>query len=341
MRGFFFEIGDSETSRLDATRVPGRIRIYRARALYGRTRRTFAGFRILNYLWSLSCLVYFGLRAKALDGVYVATSELPHVALAGWVVGKLRRVPIVFCNLNVRGVDLWFANRWLHRTVDAVLTISRALAEELKAEGISVPIFVGTVGVHDGSLPRADAPAYDAIFVGRHTAEKGVFDLMRAWTSVTRIRPGARLLMIGPVQSAIRARLESEIVRLGLKGLVEIRGSVDEAAKWTAYANAKVCLFPSYVEGFGIVPLEAHLAGLAVVAYDLPVYKETIESSPAATLVAVGDIDAFAEAACEAIRAYPDERATTARSWASAFSWDAAAALESRLLLQALRQGIL
>ena len=56
---------------------------------------------------------------------------------------------------------------------------------------------------------------------------------------------------------------------------VKVFGGVGDDVKFGLFANAKAVLAPSLFEGFGLVPLEALSAGAPVVAYDLPVLRET------------------------------------------------------------------
>lgn len=328
---------DSDTTDLRSERIGGTLRRYPARSLYASRSPWFALLRMLNYAWSCVALTALGLFRRDLAAVYVPTSELPHAALAGFVVGKLRRLPIVFANLNVQGTILWALNRELHKRVDAVIALSHALKDELRAEGISVPIHVGTVGVDDHSSTRNPQPLYDGIFVGRHTEEKGIFDLIDIWSRVNSARPGARMVTLGACTDAMRAELQRRLERLGLRDRVDIIGVVDERQKWSYYANSRVCVFPSRVEGWGIVPLEAYFAGIPVVAYDLGAYAETIRGSAGADLIAMGDIDAFSVAILRRLAGTGPDGAEL-KAYAAAFTWEKAARLERDIVAQYVRQ---
>ncbi len=192
------------------------------------------------------------------------------------------------------------------------------------------------VGVEDASVPRQQ-PEYDGIYVGRHTAEKGIFDILRVWAACCRHDPTLRLALVGPCTEDMRAQLRQKISELGLTENVTIFGTVDEALKWELYAKSRLCVFPSHVEGWGIVPIEAHLAGIPVVAYDLPAYEETIRYSAAASLVPVGDVEAMAGAILQRLSCPLTEGEVEAvRAWSHQFTWARAVEREVELILATL-----
>lgn len=308
---------------------------YPTRILTSNSPRLFGCMRALNWVWSALAMVALALRwRKNIDFVYASPSEILPVSLSALLVGKILCLPVILCNQNIRDTRLWPLNRLVHRSADAVVTVSEALADELRREKISAPIFVGTNGVDDFSLPMS-ALEYEAVFVGRHTAAKGIFDLLRAWRLVCNVLPKARLACAGSINPDMSKKLSQEVRLLNLVQNVVFLGSVDEEQKWRLYSCSHVCLFPSHVEGWGIVPIEAHLAGLPVIAFDLPAYAATIRNSPGARLVRDYDVESFARAAIELLSGPRSERPDL-RDWARGFTWRAAAEREEEILQMAL-----
>jgi glycosyltransferase involved in cell wall biosynthesis len=334
---FDFTVVASDSSpladRAERTRV---VRIPERR-VYSAAPRWFAALRAVNWAWHSAASIAVALwcaRRERYAFVFVPSAEIPCNTLAAVVIAAILRVPLVLSNLNVRGVFFWKQNRVLHRFARGIVTISRALASEIRREVPRARIFVFAVGADDGSLPRMPRPAYDAVFVGRHVPDKGTGDLLAIWQRCCARSPGLRLAMAGPCEAATAKRLRERAEHLGIGKAVTIFGTITERQKWELYANARVCAFPSYVEGWGIVPLEAQLAGLPVVAYRLPAYDENIAHSPATTLVQPGDLDAFSAALLRYLDAAPDP--VVAAQWAGAFSWPHAIASEERAILAAL-----
>jgi len=58
-----------------------------------------------------------------------------------------------------------------------------------------------------------------------------------------------------------RPRLEAKAERLGVQEQVTFRGAVSEAEKWQWLMKANCCVLAGFGEGFGIVCLEAAMAG--------------------------------------------------------------------------------
>jgi len=233
--------------------------------------------------------------------IYVPTSELLPCALAGVVLKSLTGSRLVMCNQNVDGV---FARRIvlaLHNRADAVTTVSRALAASLQVAGVSVPIAVTGAAVPEIAEPLTTEPVpvmrWDGIFIGRHTQEKGIFDVLEIWDRVVRVRPDATLVLVGvstpDVDRRIEARLSPTPV---LKKRVVRAGVVSDHEKFRHLRGSRVLLAPSHVEGWGFVPREALSVGVPVICYDLPAYEESLPRVPHVTTVAVGDIEAFAAA---------------------------------------------
>jgi glycosyltransferase involved in cell wall biosynthesis len=286
--------------------------------------------RAFNWVAHCIAMTWCGITDRErIDFVYAPYGEIISVALAAFLVSRFRRVPMIFCNLNVRGVPLWTFNRFLHKRADLIITLSDALMTELRDAGITAPVKIGLVGVEDESIPR-QAPLYDALYVGRHTPAKGIFDIVRVWARCVASQPTLQLALAGHCAEDVRNALTRMLNQLGIQDNVTLLGPVTEEQKWALYARSRVCVFPSHVEGWGIVPIEAHLAGIPVVAYDLDAYAATIRHSPSARLVPDGDVDAFALAVADVLgRPYDPE---PSRIWAQQFTWAQAVAREVELL---------
>jgi glycosyltransferase involved in cell wall biosynthesis len=82
--------------------------------------------------------------------------------------------------------------------------------------------------------------------------------------------------------------------RLGRRPGVRVMGHVSADALDALYSHAIALAMPSYLEGFGLPPLEALSRGTPPVVADLPVYRETL--GEAAVRVPPGDVEALAAA---------------------------------------------
>lgn len=117
---------------------------------------------------------------------------------------------------------------------------------------------------------------YEGVFVGRLVAQKGISDLIEIWQLVCQKEPKARLLIIG--DGPLRSILEKEIHKRGLDSNIILLGKKMGKEKDKFIQSARVFVYPSLYESFGIVILEALASGLPVVTYDLPIYKEIYQN---------------------------------------------------------------
>jgi glycosyltransferase involved in cell wall biosynthesis len=102
-----------------------------------------------------------------------------------------------------------------------------------------------------------------AVYVGRLLPEKGLSDLLMAWTSLSALTTRAirlRLVGAGPMQ----AQLKAMIHELGLTDVVEVINHVEDIS--SELAKADIFVLPSHAEGNSNAVLEAMRAGLPIVA---------------------------------------------------------------------------
>jgi glycosyltransferase involved in cell wall biosynthesis len=199
--------------------------------------------------------------------------------------------------------------RALARGAAAVTADSYAVAAELDAEW-GVRASVVSPGIT--TLPATPRPGRYLLFVGAQEPRKALGVLTAAHLSA-------------------RARgLDAELVIVG-DGVQR----VDDAELAALYAGALAVVTPSYLEGFGLPPLEAAAHGTPAVVSDLECFAETL--GDAALRVPVGDARALADALLriggdDALRA---RLGAAARERAAHYTWERAAAALHPLLVEA------
>ena len=104
------------------------------------------------------------------------------------------------------------------------------------------------------------------IAVGRLVPQKGHGHLIRAFRSVVRAVPDARLAIVG--EGPLRDHLAALIAACGLDDRVWLAGH--RANPYPLFARADVFAFPSLYEGLGNALLEAMALGLPSVVADCP-----------------------------------------------------------------------
>jgi glycosyltransferase involved in cell wall biosynthesis len=144
--------------------------------------------------------------------------------------------------------------------------------------------------VRAGLAPLAGLPAKSplAVCVGRLCRQKGQDVLLRAWHTVVRTVPDARLVLVGdgPDRDRLRAAAPASVV---------FAGAVADASPW--YQAADLVVLPSRWEGMALAPLEAMACGRPVVVTDVDGARESLPSAFAARcLVPPEDSEALAAA---------------------------------------------
>lgn len=104
------------------------------------------------------------------------------------------------------------------------------------------------------------------LYVGQLIPRKGIREVLDGLAALGRDSEW-ELTMVG--SGPLEDELRRQVVRLGLEGNVSFRGFVDQGDLPAVYADHDVFLFPSLLESFGVVPLEAMAAGVPVVASSL------------------------------------------------------------------------
>ena len=176
---------------------------------------------------------------------------------------------------------------------DLVICDNRLLVEDLVKAGFRrEKILLSDCGLDlDGieSSP-ADGKGYDCVYVGRINRLKGVMELQDCFRRAPLDSYSLRIIGGGEGLGQLRAAREKNAERR-----IRIEGSVVGARRFGYMKAAKVFVFMSHEEGWGIAIGEALACGLVCVVWDLPVYREVFPT-PAVLKVKENDYGAFAKA---------------------------------------------
>jgi len=118
---------------------------------------------------------------------------------------------------------------------------------------------------------------YDAVFLGRLHPSKGIFDLIKIWKIIIKIKPKLKLAVIGSGDSKIIEKFKKQITNGGLQDNIVLLGHLLDDEAFSILKGSRIFVFPSHEEGWGIAICEAMACGLPVVAYDLPAYRNVFK----------------------------------------------------------------
>ena len=161
-------------------------------------------------------------------------------------------------------------------------------------------------------------PIRNFISYGRLLERKGFQDAIRAFAQVLKTYPDCTLTIFG--EGSYRKDLESLIQNLGLNGSVFLPGKIQNPGDLLVkgyypytqgfdYAQpdksllktAHCFLFPSWYEGFSGALVEAMMAGIPIIASDIPMNLEAVQPGKSALVFPVGNWEALAERMITAI----------------------------------------
>lgn len=238
-----------------------------------------------------------------------------HASLAV-AMGKLARRPVFvkLTNSSEQGIAttlaaLWAApfHRWAHRRMTCCIAVSEEAAAEARAFGIPdgrVHAVGNGVDVSafrpfseaERSRARASFGLDDrfvAVAIGRLADEKNPLGMLAAWQlASSRLPDGSRLVWVG--DGPLRQEVEARVRELALERSVLLVGHSDSVPQWLAAADLFV--LSSRNEGMANTLLEAMACGLPSVATAVSGVPQLLGSSGAGEMVAVGDMNALADA---------------------------------------------
>ncbi|MFH1896442.1 MAG: glycosyltransferase [bacterium] len=133
---------------------------------------------------------------------------------------------------------------------------------------------------------------YDACFVGGMRPGKGMYEILPIWKKVCKAKRKATLAIVGAGLKEYTDWFQKEIKARHMESNIKLIGALPNRETLAVVKASSIFFFPSREEGFGIALAEALACQKQVVAYNLPVYRDTF--APFIKTIPLWDREKFA-----------------------------------------------
>ncbi len=226
---------------------------------------------------------------------------------------------------------VWLYERFIPRVYRGkpFVALSESTARDLERRGVEsrwvdvVPPGLELDRFSGGDERAAREPV--VLYVGRLKRYKQIDIVLRAFASVRPSLPDVTMEVLGKGDD--RPRLERVAAELGIADSVVFRGFVSEEEKIERMHAARVVVYPSPKEGWGISTTEAAACGTPVIASDSDGLRDAVRHGETGFLVEHADVDAWA-AQLRALltdEALHERISGAARASSREFDWDSRA----------------
>jgi glycosyltransferase involved in cell wall biosynthesis len=296
--------------------------------------------------FAIGCLRLLWCRFDVLEADHMPYLQIPVLRLVTWV--RRKRLVVTWHEvwgrrywmqyLGLPGVAAWLMESCAMRLPDHIIAASEQTAERLRtALGSRIPVTVAPNGIDLDAVNSAEplGDQTDLVVVGRLLSHKRVDMLLEsvAMLHADGYPVRCRVIGSGPEHLPLTALADTLRISDAVEFLQAVRG---HAELYGLLKSARIFVFPSQREGFGIAALEAMACGLPVVTTSAPdnlaqylVAKSArgivCDPSPRAIADAVKGLVAGREGAAAEVN-------FGAEPWLDDYSWASAAAKVSAAL---------
>ncbi len=102
------------------------------------------------------------------------------------------------------------------------------------------------------------------LFLARIHAKKGCDLLIEAFAKIASAVPDVDLMIAGPDQGGLQAKLQRQAEQAGIAGRIHWPGMIDGDLKWGALRACDALVLPSHSENFGVAVVESLAVGRPV-----------------------------------------------------------------------------
>jgi glycosyltransferase involved in cell wall biosynthesis len=182
---------------------------------------------------------------------------------------------------------------------------------------------------------RKEDEQLSLLFVGRLQQSKGIFELIEIYKLLLEQFPNLRLTIIG--EGELFGKLKERINNFKLNDKIHLTGPLPYEDVFKYYRSSTILAFPTQIEVFPLVSIEAMACGLPVVASDIPGLRESTGGN--AVLLPPENIGRWVESLGKLLKNEEQRKALSSKGveWAKDFTWEKKAKEYEEVLRKAIK----
>jgi len=185
-------------------------------------------------------------------------------------------------NINARLVPL-FEKILMKLKFECIHTVSETTKNDIEKIGIKKPIYIIPNCIKEDNLVVKEIKTKQFLYLGRLVFYKNVEIILNAFKIVKQEFPDVKLIIAG--DGPHRAHLEDLTKNLEINENTNFLGYVRPEQKIKLLAESNALLFPSTIEGFGLVMLESLQQKRPVIVSNVPPMSEIITNNETGLLI--------------------------------------------------------
>ena len=158
------------------------------------------------------------------------------------------------------------------------------------------------------------------IYLNRIVKMKGIERAISVFSEIIKKYPKANMWVVGRGDENYIESIKDKCKQLGILDSIKFYGFVEDTEKYVLLGESHVLINPSYLEGWGLVNIEANRMGTPVVAFDVKGCRDSVVNGINGYLSPEGNIESMVE---KIFKIYEKENLQES-SWkySNDFEWD-------------------
>ncbi len=188
----------------------------------------------------------------------------------------------------------------------------------IKKEHITI-VYYGVTAPLINVVPEKNKD-FTIVYLNRIVKMKGIERGLKTFQLVKKSIPSARFQVVGRGEDSYITYLKQLCEDLGISDSVDFLGFLDGTEKFELLGKAHVLYNPSYLEGWGLVNIEANRMGTPVVAFKVKGCTDSVKDAVSGYLADDDNLDQVASNILR-VKNNPD-LCRTALEYSRQFDWD-------------------